>query len=213
MSSPGPEHGRLGASSKTSSGSPGGFESIRGPPVGSILAESVGLTHDSMRRIMPPLATIGRLGEPHGNAAGLARAMAWYETADVEDVEFLASLPRIRSLDTIAGPALSCHGQGWDHFAWVGPDTPITKVSNEEGLRWTLARGFAFARCGHTRRGMVRRFDRLTVINAGAIGSDRNPEGFARVNFARGEVQDRFVDALRPHEHVRFEYVAVERLC
>mgnify|MGYP006293811605 FL=1 len=221
---------------------------------------------------MPPLKIIGLLGDVHGNAPGLARAMAWFETCAVDavmcvgdivdgpadgtgdvagcidilrssgvrcvagnhermffedyddvipgetrrgdlgadEIEFLAALPRIRSFETVAGPALLCHGLGWDDFAFVDPDTRIDEVAAEEGLRWTLARGFTLCLCGHTHRRMVRCFDRVTVINAGAVGSDRSPECFALVDFARGEVRYQFVDPRQPAERVRLRDVPIE---
>lgn len=89
---------------------------------------------------------------------------------------FLASLPATRTLDTTAGAALLCHGLGRDDMARLDDDTRGYALECCTEL-WNVhaARAVAWMIGGHTHRRMVRRFDHLTVINAGTLYRAHDP--------------------------------------
>ena len=89
---------------------------------------------------------------------------------------FLASLPATRTLDTVAGAALLCHGLGRDDMARLDDDTRGYALACCTEL-WSVhaARDVAWMIGGHTHRRMVRRFDHLTVLNAGTLYRAHDP--------------------------------------
>lgn len=89
---------------------------------------------------------------------------------------FLSGLPRTWSFVTDAGTALLCHGIGRDDMACLTPDDYGYGLENNTAL-WKLhaAGDPAWMIGGHTHRRMVRRFDHLTVLNAGTLHRPHEP--------------------------------------
>jgi len=99
-------------------------------------------------------------------------------TADVtaEHRAFLASLPAVQELDTVAGKLMLCHGVGEDDMASLNPDTSGYGLMAIPSLKELMVReDLAFMLGGHTHRRMVREFSGLTVINAGTLHRDFEP--------------------------------------
>lgn len=89
---------------------------------------------------------------------------------------FLRSLPKTRSFETIAGELLLCHGLGENDMGRLTPDDYGYALEvNEELQHLIRQRQFRFVANGHTHRRMVRRFEHLTVINAGTLYDDHSP--------------------------------------
>lgn len=89
---------------------------------------------------------------------------------------FLEGLPETWSFVTEAGAALLCHGIGRDDMACLDADTmgyalechtALWKLHAAGDVKWIIG--------GHTHRRMVRRFDHLTVLNAGTLSRAHQP--------------------------------------
>lgn len=102
---------------------------------------------------------------------------------------WLASLPATRRFETPAGTLLLCHGIGDDDMAVLRSDTDAHSLAWLEPLHRVIAdRSLDLMLAGHTHERMVRRFDGLTVINAGTLHRDFAP-GFVIVDFVDGVVR------------------------
>jgi predicted phosphodiesterase len=89
---------------------------------------------------------------------------------------FLAGLPIRLDFETPAGPLLLCHGLGDDDMARVTPDDYGYALETNLPLQALIAEGrYRFVIDGHTHRRMIRKFERLTLLNAGALKHDENP--------------------------------------
>jgi len=91
-------------------------------------------------------------------------------------LSFLKSLPSTNPLDTVAGRLLLCHGMGANDMQGVTPDDDGYALQFKDELH-SLVRGgeFHFVVAGHTHQRMVRRFEHLTVINAGTLNRPYDP--------------------------------------
>jgi predicted phosphodiesterase len=89
---------------------------------------------------------------------------------------FISGLPTTRVFDTMRGRLLLCHGLGESDMAGVWPDDQgYFLESNLPLLRLLLEGEYRFVVNGHTHNRMVRRFDDLTIINAGTLYRDHDP--------------------------------------
>lgn len=96
---------------------------------------------------------------------------------------FLKGLPVRCDFETPAGRLLLCHGLGDDDMARVTPDDYGYALEANLPLQALRQDGeYCFVANGHTHRRMIRRFDRLTLLNAGALTHDQAP-CFATVDF------------------------------
>jgi putative phosphoesterase len=108
---------------------------------------------------------------------------------DPEQRRYLDSLPATRDYQTVAGPLLLCHGLGTDDMCRLTEDDFGYALETNDPLQDLLAsQQYSFVVNGHTHRRMVRRFARLTVINAGTLFRENDP-CFAVVDFAAGRVE------------------------
>ena len=108
---------------------------------------------------------------------------------DPEQRQYLESLPATREYETPTGPLLLCHGLGADDMNRLTPDDYGYALETNDALQDLLAaEQFRFVIGGHTHRRMVRRFDRLTIINVGTLFREHDP-CFAVVDFAECRVQ------------------------
>jgi putative phosphoesterase len=90
--------------------------------------------------------------------------------------EFVKNLPLWRKLETVAGMALLCHGLGEYDMAGVWPwDDTLTLHSNHALWRLVNSHEYDFVINGHTHRRLVRKFDDLTLINAGTLFREHAP--------------------------------------
>jgi predicted phosphodiesterase len=111
------------------------------------------------------------------------------EEVNEEQRRFLVSLPPLRGFETARGALMLCHGLGDDDTAGVYPhDTGHALESNHRLHALVSGSEFRFVVNGHTHDRMVRRFDGLTIINAGTLRRDKSP-CFATADFAAGIVQ------------------------
>ena len=103
--------------------------------------------------------------------------------------EFLAALPQTREYETVAGPLLLCHGLGDYDMGGVWPgDNGYALESNLALLRLVKENLYRFVVNGHTHHRMVRRFEQLTIINAGTLHHEHQP-CFLIADFEAGSVQ------------------------
>lgn len=90
--------------------------------------------------------------------------------------EYLEGLPATIRLPALGGDLLLCHGVGDDDMAELRPDTEgyaltcldrLPALKEDPSLVWMVG--------GHTHEVMLRALPDLWVINAGAVGSARDP--------------------------------------
>ncbi len=99
-------------------------------------------------------------------------------TIDVgsETRAYLEALPATRRFSTPAGRLLLCHGVGEDDMAELRPDTSGYALQDIPLLReLMLDPDVSYAIGGHTHERMVRRFQGLTFLNAGALLPTHDP--------------------------------------
>jgi predicted phosphodiesterase len=117
-------------------------------------------------------------------------------TAEV--LAWLALLPATRTLETVAGALLLCHGVDADDMVRLTPDATGYALESNTALQGLLAGGrHRWMVAGHTHQRMVRRFGDLTVINAGTLWREAAP-CCAVVDLGAGRVC--FHDLVRPGE-------------
>ncbi|MBO0863202.1 MAG: metallophosphoesterase family protein [Chloracidobacterium sp.] len=99
-----------------------------------------------------------------------------YSDLKMSSLEFVKKLPLCRKFETVAGVALLCHGIGEYDMAGVWPEDDILKLHSNYAL-WKLVnlREYDFVINGHTHRRLVRKFDGLTMINAGTVFRMHDP--------------------------------------
>jgi putative phosphoesterase len=110
---------------------------------------------------------------------------------DLQDTSlvFLKSLPLTQPLDTVSGRLLLCHGMGANDMQGVTPDDYGYALQVKDELHDLRRAGeFRFVVAGHTHQRMVRRFENLTVINAGTLYRPYDP-CVSIADFAEGYVQ------------------------
>ena len=89
---------------------------------------------------------------------------------------FLSSLPRTYEFLTIDGPALLCHGLGNNDMARLTPDDYGYGIEVNTDLQALIKeRKYKYVFNGHTHYRMVRKFDDLTIVNAGTLKQEHNP--------------------------------------
>jgi putative phosphoesterase len=110
------------------------------------------------------------------------------ETLSPRAREFLESCPVTLELSTLLGPLLLCHGLGTNDTRKVKPDDfGVALSSNLELGALIRERHYRLVVNGHSHRPMVRRFDTLTIVNAGTLKRDENPCVLV-IDFARAIV-------------------------
>jgi putative phosphoesterase len=107
----------------------------------------------------------------------------------VSSWEFVTKLPLQRKFETVAGTMLLCHGLGENDMAGVWPFDDAFAIYSNHGL-WKLVKSHEcdFVINGHTHRRLVKRFDDLTLINAGTLFREHDP-GCLIVDFEAGAAQ------------------------
>jgi predicted phosphodiesterase len=124
-------------------------------------------------------------------------------------LDFLRSLPAVRSLDTVMGKLLLCHGVGKDDMIRLLPEDESYVLTSNDALQEVLAAGFELMVCGHTHRPMVRSIQGLTVINAGTLHHADAPT-FVEVDLEAKVAQYFFIDDdARITEGLRFDFGAL----
>jgi predicted phosphodiesterase len=89
---------------------------------------------------------------------------------------YFESLPATLRFATPAGPLLLCHGVGEDDMAELRPDTTGYALQAIPLLRdLMIDPEVSYAIGGHTHEPMVRRFQGLTFLNAGALLPSHDP--------------------------------------
>jgi putative phosphoesterase len=90
--------------------------------------------------------------------------------------EFLAKLPVTQEIQTTQGCLLLCHGIGEHDMARItADDYGYSLEANYELQEVVCSNRYVFMVNGHTHRNMVRKFNQLTIINAGSLISTQEP--------------------------------------
>jgi predicted phosphodiesterase len=114
---------------------------------------------------------------------------------------FLADLCRTRSLMTVAGPVLLCHGVAEDDLGKVWPGTERSKVARSLELdRLIEADTYRFVINGHLHFRVLVDFERMLLINAGTLKGPHG--GVSVVDFEAGSVAAFEVEVGRPTRRV-----------
>ena len=110
------------------------------------------------------------------------------ESLNPDHLAWLRALPPTLRLPTAAGSLMLCHGIADDDMAVLRADTRGYALQELGALRDLMVDPTVdFMVGGHTHERMVRRFQGLTVINAGTLHRDYGA-GFALVDFEDMEV-------------------------
>ncbi len=90
--------------------------------------------------------------------------------------EWLAALPLMIELPTMAGKVLVCHGLGADDMATITPSDDVSLIRYNVGFRKLRSTSSArFVLSGHSHRRMVRRVEDRVFINAGTLYREHDP--------------------------------------
>jgi len=90
-----------------------------------------------------------------------------------ENLAFLRSLPRSRSVSTVAGSLLLCHGVADDDLGKVWPGTARSRVERSQTLDGLIAQGeHRFLVNGHLHYRVLIDFHDLLLLNAGTLKGD-----------------------------------------
>lgn len=101
---------------------------------------------------------------------------------------YLESRPVTLELSSLLGPLLLCHGVGDNDMAKVKPDDFGVALSSNLELQALIRGGrYRLVVNGHSHRPMVRRFETLTLVNAGTLKRDEHPCVLV-IDFARALV-------------------------
>ncbi|MGZ3421356.1 MAG: metallophosphoesterase family protein [Polyangiales bacterium] len=126
-------------------------------------------------------------------------------------LEFLRALPATRTLETVLGKLMLCHGVGDDDMIRLLPEDEGYVLTSNDALQNVLAKGFELMVCGHTHRPMVRSIHGLTVINAGTLHYADTPS-FVEVDLEAKVAQyftiDDHAGGARVLEGLRFDFGA-----
>jgi len=110
------------------------------------------------------------------------------EDLSSESLDYLKSLPSVRSVSRWLRGALLCHGLGPNDMASVLPDDFGYALEAKAELHDLIADpGVEIVLNGHTHRRMVRHFQGVTIINAGSLVSCQEP-GIVLVDPQSGNV-------------------------
>jgi putative phosphoesterase len=127
----------------------------------------------------------------------------WFTESDMRDLpeatqgddvsatskSFIKLLPPTRTLETIAGRLLLCHGLGANDMQRLTADDYGYALEVMEELHTLIRnREYQFVVNGHTHRRMVRQFKHLSIINAGTLYYAHNP-CIAIADFQANQVQ------------------------
>jgi putative phosphoesterase len=124
----------------------------------------------------------------HNTMRDLPQATQWEDISDASRA-YITSLPATKTFETVAGRLLLCHGMGDNDMQRLTPDDYGYALEFKDELHDLIRnRDFTFVVSGHTHRRMVRRFDHLTVINAGTLYNSHEP-CITIANFEAGAVQ------------------------
>jgi predicted phosphodiesterase len=111
------------------------------------------------------------------------------DTVDDEGIAYLSALPVMHSFDTPLGPVLLSHGTGPNDMDAVYPQDSRAVLSANHRLHAYYSEGYyQMLIGGHTHERMLRKFDHLTILNAGTLRRDFSP-AFLVVDFAAAVVQ------------------------
>lgn len=117
-----------------------------------------------------------------------SKATQWSDISDTSHT-FMRSLPSTKVIETINGRLLLCHGLGENDMQRLTPDDYGYALEVIDELHSLIDKQeYKFVVNGHTHRRMVRKFENLTIINAGTLSAKHEP-CIAIANFRTGFVQ------------------------
>ncbi|MCP4349636.1 MAG: metallophosphoesterase family protein [Desulfobacterales bacterium] len=103
------------------------------------------------------------------------------DTTDSNDLlpdafNFIKSLPKTASVKTSGGTLMLCHGLGENDMACLYPFDEGYALEHNYDLQEILSqKKYKYVVGGHTHCKMVRKFRRITIINAGTLKHDHDP--------------------------------------
>ncbi len=113
-----------------------------------------------------------------------------FDAVSQKAIDYLRSLPLMYEIPVAGGVLLLCHGIGENTMAKVTPDDYGYALEANMDLQGILDEDkYRYIVNGHTHKPMVRRFGRVTIINAGTLRRDQSP-GFLIVDFHRRVVRN-----------------------
>jgi len=90
--------------------------------------------------------------------------------------DYLESLASMRTIQTVLGSALLCHGVGANDMRKVWPGTARMPIERSPELDELIARDdISFLLNGHLHYRVIVNFERLTLLNAGTLRGDHRP--------------------------------------
>jgi putative phosphoesterase len=103
--------------------------------------------------------------------------------------DYLKALPPTVELQAEGGPLLLCHGIGDNDLGQLKAEDEGYALENNTELQQILRQDhFRYLIAGHTHEAMVRRLNRLTVINPGTLSREHRPT-FVLLDLGQGSVQ------------------------
>jgi len=122
-----------------------------------------------------------------------------------DNLEFLESLPRWRSLETLRGPLMLCHGIENNDLAEVWPGRKPAEIKRSSALDDLLERNqYRFLINGHMHFRMLIDFENLLLMNAGTIKG--NYAGVSIIDFDEGTITAFTIrDGIQPDRLVEHE--------
>jgi len=126
-----------------------------------------------------------------GSMRDLPDAIEAYELAP-EVLAYLEQLPATRTIQTVQGPLLLCHGIGEDDMAVLVPPhtsyiSTTPSIPLRGALRQVLNSNVRFVVNGHSHQHMVRELEGTLFINAGTLHREF-AQSFAMMDFTSGEI-------------------------
>jgi putative phosphoesterase len=114
------------------------------------------------------------------------KRMGWTVRTQLSDASFawLAALPATRTIATVRGPLLLCHGVGDDDMKRFEPDTPLDE--SEEMQDVLASKEHRIIVGGHTHLRMARIVDGVFIINPGTLTTRGGTPGFATLELDQG---------------------------
>jgi len=110
---------------------------------------------------------------------------------------FLSELPKQRTLDTVRGAALLCHGIADNDLAKVWPGTERSEIRRSEKLDGVLEAGeYRFLINGHMHYRVLIDFPELLLMNAGTIRGEY--AGFSVIDFEAEAISVYGINEKRP---------------
>lgn len=117
---------------------------------------------DLLFQIMADPGTKPSIRKKYGSALELAAGLL-----STRHLDYLAALPRTRTLFVEEKQVLLCHGAPWDTDKYIYPDgdDALFERCADTGADWVV--------CGHTHYQLQRKIRNCNIVNPGSVGQPR----------------------------------------